>query len=270
MKPYYQDKWVTIYHGDCREILPTLEKVDLVLTDPPYFIPAKHYETRRLFRRTFGDLGILESFFKGLFDDLDKVLKQDGLLYMFCDGQSYPLFYYYAYFITKAVRPLIWDKKVSFNGYYWRHQHEIILFGVRPEKHKIPTGDGDILRYSAVKVDKRMHPAEKPIDLLSHIIRATASEDATILDPFLGSGTTAYCAKKLGRKCIGIEISEDYCRIAAQRCAQAVLPLEVEQVKQGQGVSKPTMFSGMTLTTKGNKIRGKMSINQVSEETDRE
>uniref|UniRef100_A0A6M3LFF5 site-specific DNA-methyltransferase (cytosine-N(4)-specific) n=1 Tax=viral metagenome TaxID=1070528 RepID=A0A6M3LFF5_9ZZZZ len=114
------------------------------------------------------------------------------------------------------------------------------------------------------------HPAIFPEALaLDHII-SWSNAGGLILDPFLGSGTTAYCAKKLGRKCIGIEISEDYCRIAAQRCAQAVLPLEVEQVKQGQGVSKPTMFSGMTLTTKGNKIRGKMSINQVSEETDRE
>jgi len=224
---YYSDKWVAIAHGDCREILPELpdRSVDLVLTDPPYFIPAKHYETRRLFKRTFGDLGILESFFKGLFNDIDKILKDNGLLYVFCDGQSYPLFYYHVYFITKAVRPLIWDKKVSFNGYYWRHQHEIILFGVRPEKHKIPTGDGDILRYSAVKVDERQHPAEKPTDLLSHILGATSKESDLILDPFLGSGTTCYCAKKLNRYSIGIEIEEKYCEIAAKRCCQEVMEL---------------------------------------------
>ena len=224
IKPYYQDMWVAIYHGDCREILPQLDvKVDLVLTDPPYFIPAKHYETRRLFKRTFGDLGILESFFKGFFADIDKVLRDDGLLYVFCDGQSYPLFYYYVYFITKTVRPLIWDKKVSINGYYWRHQHEIILFGVRAEKHKIPTGDGDILRYSAVNVDERQHPAEKPVDLISHILGRTSEENNLILDPFLGSGTTCFCAKKLNRYSIGIEIEEKYCEIAARRCSQEVM-----------------------------------------------
>lgn len=209
--------------GDAIDVMKEMppESVDIILTDPPYFLPAKHYDTRKFFKRSFADLGILEGFFRGFFDQVDRVLKKDGLLYVFCDGQSYPLFYYYVYFITKAVRPLIWDKKVSFNGYYWRHQHEIILFGVRPEKHRIPTGYGDILRFNAVKVDKRRHPAEKPLDLMLYILKNTSKEGDIILDPFAGSGTVCLAAKQLGLSYIGIDLSPDYCKIAEERLLEA-------------------------------------------------
>lgn len=189
-----------------------------MLTDPPYFLPAKHYETRRLFSRNFSDLAIVEGFFKMIWEQIDRVVKDDGLIYVFCDGQSYPLFFYYMFFITKTCRPLIWDKKVSFNGYYWRHQHELILFGVRKEKHKIPTGKGDILRFNAVKVDIREHPAEKPTELIKELLNISNQSD-TILDPFMGSGTTGVACKELGRKFIGIEIEKKYYDIAVKRIA---------------------------------------------------
>jgi len=212
-----------IYNGDCLEVMETFpdKSVDLVLTDPPYFLPAQHYNTRKQFRRNFADLGILESFFKGFFNELSRVMKPDGHFYIFCDGQSYPLFYYYSYFFTKSVRPLIWDKKTSINGYNWRHQHEIILYAEMPETKPIPSGDGDILKYSAVKVDERKHPAQKPIDLLSKIISKHKAE--LVLDPFAGSGSTLIAAKNLGKNYLGIELSAEYCKIANERLAQGVL-----------------------------------------------
>ncbi|MFW9952264.1 MAG: hypothetical protein ACFFKA_19255, partial [Candidatus Thorarchaeota archaeon] len=85
-----------------------------------------------------------------------------GFIYIFCNDDSYPLFWYYCYPFSKNVRTLIWDKITSFNGYGWRHQHEIILYAEMPESPKITTGDGDILKDRAVKVDNRDHPAEKP------------------------------------------------------------------------------------------------------------
>ncbi len=69
------------------------------------------------------------------------------------------------------------------------------------------------------------HPTGRPIDTISYIIAMYDSQ--IILDPFLGSGTTAYCAKKLNRKCIGIEIEEKYCEIAAKRCSQSVMRLDI-------------------------------------------
>jgi len=226
MKPYYQDKWVTIYHGDCREILPQLDvKVDLVLTDPPYFLPAKHYETRRQFPRSLGDLSILEYFFDGTLTDCLSILKNTGFLYLFCDGQSYPVFYVKLYSKVKALRPLIWDKVVSINGYSWRHQHEIILFAEMDNSPVIKTGDGDILKFRAEPIDNREHPSQKSQDLISALIGKSTISEMTILDPFLGSGTTCFCAKKLNRYSIGIEIEEKYCEIAAMRCSQEVMEL---------------------------------------------
>jgi len=230
-KPFNELVWDKDYInqiicGDCLEIMKNIpdKSIDLVLTDPPYFLPAKHYETRKTFSRSFSDLVLVESFFSLVFNEIDRILKPDGMFYIFCDGQSYPLFYYYGYFITKTTRPLIWDKKVSFNGYYWRHQHELILFGVRPEKHKIPTGKGDIIRFSAVPIEERKHPAEKPIELIKELL-SISKENDLILDPFLGSGTTAVACKELGRRFIGIEISEKYCEIARKRLSQGVLSL---------------------------------------------
>ena len=222
----YPDDYIDkVICGDCLEVMKGIpdKSVDGIITDPPYFLPAKHYQTRKHFKRNFSDLGILESFFKGFFDIIDKKLRDNGLFYIFCDGQSYPLFYYYAYFITKTTRPLIWDKKISFSGYYWRHQHEIILFGIRPEKHKIPTGKGDIIRCGAMKIDSRKHPAEKPVELILEILQNTFEENAIILDPFLGSGTTAVACKQLNRRFIGIEINPDYCKIARERLSQEYL-----------------------------------------------
>jgi len=120
---------------------------------------------------------------------------------------------------------LIWDKLTSINGYSWRHQHELVLFAEMPNSEPIKTGDGDILRYRAEPIDDRQHPSQKPVDLISALTAKNTVENNLILDPFLGSGTTCYCAKKLNRHSIGIEIEEKYCEIAAKRCCQEVMEL---------------------------------------------
>jgi len=125
-------------------------------------------------------------------------------------------------------------------------------------------------KYSIIYADPPWHTIVFPVELAKDHIISWSNPDDLILDPFLGSGTTAYCAKKLGRKCIGVEIEERYAHIAAERCRQAVLPLEVEQVQQGHSTSEPSMFPSMTPPTKGNKIRSKMGINQIGKEPDRE
>jgi len=219
---FYQDDWATIYCGNCLEIMPLMEPegVDLVVTDPPYFLPVQHYQTRKKFSRNFSDLGILEHFFKDFFRLINISISQNGTIYMFCDGQSYPLFYYHLYPFCKALRPLIWDKKTSINGYGWRHQHEIIIFAEMPTSKPIPTGDGDILRFDAVKVDVREHPAEKPFKLINSLVKKSTIEQQLVFDPFLGSGTTCIVAKNLNRKSIGIEINPKYCEIAVKRLKQ--------------------------------------------------
>jgi len=201
-----------IIHGDCIEELKEMkdDSVDLVITDPPYFVPANHYSTRTAFKRNFGDLGVMEFFFKEIFKELTRVLKPTGCLYVFCDGQSYPLFYYHLYQYCKSVRPLIWDKKTSINGYHWRHQHELVIFAQMPQNEKVPTGDGDILRYNAVKVGERKHPAQKPVDLLKRFIEKSSKEGDVVLDCFAGCGSTGQACVELNRIPILIEKEKEY------------------------------------------------------------
>jgi len=203
--------------GDAVELMENIdnESVDLILTDPPYFIPARHYATRKQFSRSFADIGLIEYFFRDVFSHFKRILKPTGHLLIFCDGQSYPLFYWHTFLFTKAVRPLIWDKLVSFSGYSWRHQHELILYGEMPEARPIKTGDGDILKHRAVNVNNRLHPAEKPIKLLEEMILKLDSH--VIIDTFMGSGSTGVACKNLNRRFIGIEKDEKYFEIAKQR-----------------------------------------------------
>ena len=210
-----------LLRGDCINELQTLESysVDLVVTDPPYFVPATHYNVRSGSFRSLSDLGILEHFFSAVFKELDRVITTDGHAYVFCDGQSYPVMYATAYPYFKSIRPLIWDKQTSINGYGWRHQHEIILFCQRQEAKPIPTGDGDILKCRAVPIKQREHLAEKPVALLETLIRK--HEPRVVLDPFMGSAATGVAAKNTGCGYIGIEKEPAYFELAQRRIEAA-------------------------------------------------
>jgi DNA modification methylase len=221
-KPYYEEPGITIYHGDCRNILPHLEPVDLVLTDPPYAIPTVVAQSR-IWTRNIGDLNICESYFRDWMKDLRKCLSDDGRIFMFCNQTSYPVIFR-SFYGDFNIHLLIWDKGKIGMGSDFRKTFELILYGysinVKPlEKDGI--GHSDILRFMPVPSMGRKHPAEKPIDLLTNIISRFAKN--TILDPFMGSGTTLRAAKDLGRKAIGIEIEEKYCAIAVERLRQGVL-----------------------------------------------
>jgi site-specific DNA-methyltransferase (adenine-specific) len=199
-------------------------RADLLVTDPPYFLPAAHYSVRSGTSKSVGDLSILEHYFKGVFAEFAGVLPPTGSAYVFCDGQSYPIFHRAAYSLFKKLRPLVWDKLVCINGYSWRHQHELILFCEMAEAPNVPTGEGDVLKCRAVPIGDRVHLAQKPIELLKRLIGK--SVHGTVLDPFSGAGSTLLAASQLGRPAVGIEIEERYCEIAAKRLAQEVLPLE--------------------------------------------
>jgi hypothetical protein len=86
-----------------------------------------------------GDLSILNGFFDSTFDDLASILNPASSAYVFCDAKSYPIFWRSMFPIFKHVRLCIWDKIVSFNGYTWRHQHELIAWGEMEESPRIET-----------------------------------------------------------------------------------------------------------------------------------
>jgi len=217
LKPYYQDKWVTIYHGDCREILPQLDvKVDLVLTDPPYGhnIDYLSYEDS------------LENL-KALIDSVMPRLFELSALIALTPGND-RMFYY-----PKPSWVLCWYIGPNGTGstpWGFNCWQPILVYGKDPYLAEGLGRRKDIIihefenQFHASHFIK--HPTVKPEKTWSKLImRLSPFNKQLILDPFLGSGTTCYCAKKLNRYSIGIEIEEKYCEIAAKRCLQEVMEL---------------------------------------------
>ncbi len=263
MKPYYQDKWVTIYHGDCREILPQLpdESVDLVLTDPPWMIsqevtihrsmnPQKYKYVGKDIDLNFGEWDKFENeaeYREFTRDWLGKViicLKEGGHLISFFDQHkaSYLiedarerglLMRQHLYWLKtnpvprarkidfmSALEQACWFTKGSKSGVTFNYQ-----LGQQTNYVSAPI-PGHTLRDDG----ERSHPTQKPFKVLAVWINYLSNLMDIILDPFLGSGVTAYTAKKLGRRCIGIETGERYCEISANRCRQMILEFNEVQV----------------------------------------
>jgi DNA modification methylase len=225
--PYYQDDLVTIYHGDALEVAPSLGMVDLILTDPPFFMPATHYQVRVTtgWQRSWGDTSILASWWRGVVDATVPRLRPDGQFLTFCDDESYAVFYPALYGRFDALAALVWDKGMGM-GSPWRRSHELIISARwAGSKWTGGAGEQDILKVRRIQTAERHHPVDKPPELLARLIEPTTASGDTVLDPFLGGGSTLVAAKSLNRRAIGIEIEERYCEVAARRCSQEVLGL---------------------------------------------
>lgn len=207
--PYYEHDGIVIYHGDCRDILPHLPKVDLVLTDPPYGIDFVSRPTMQ--QRAKGCIPATWDTAK---------LPLDVLLSLIARA-DYVIIWGGNYYSLPPVRGFfIWDKGPSFKNrsfaeceFAWNN---------------LPGNAQIILHQHLADARYAEHPTQKPLALMKWCIMQPEKFDEpshTILDPFMGSGTTLRAAKDLGRKCIGIEIEEKYCEIAVRRLAQTVLPL---------------------------------------------
>jgi site-specific DNA-methyltransferase (adenine-specific) len=217
MTPYYQDELVTIYHGDCRELLPSIE-ADVVVTDPPYGIGwrrgVNHARGSRAHSGIIGD---------GDTSIRDEVLAQLRQLPGIVFGS------FYAPFPDQLRQVLVWHKPpdaglVGSATGYRRDAEPIFLVGPWPVFLCTRSSVLRVMAGQAGTTTATGHPHTKPFALMVWLIEA--APPGTILDPFMGSGTTLVAAKSLNRHAIGIEIEERYCEIAAQRCAQGVLGLE--------------------------------------------
>jgi DNA modification methylase len=214
IKPYYQDDHCTIYNADCREILPELPKVDLVLTDPPYGIGESMGKNKnRGLLASAKDYGYSEWDKKVIDWDLIEMIIQNAKNSIIFGGNYYP--------VPPSSKWLIWDKDNGDNDFADCEMAWTNLKGsVRLFKY---TWNG-MLQENMKNKEIRQHPTQKPAPLMKWCIEQ-AGEPKTILDPFMGSGTTLRAAKDLNRKSIGIELEEKYCEIAAERLRQEVLPL---------------------------------------------
>lgn len=209
IEPYYDQDGITIYHGDCSEILPALAPVELIVTDPPYGIG---YE--------YGD---------GTDDSPDKHWSWFlPILEMMREASPQVVFTHRQEAIWHLPKPdhlAVWHK--PFNLTYsikgWQAKWEpIFIYGGVVTKMasgaKRPSST-DSWAYNTTP-NIYGHPATKPVELMREII---STFSGVVCDPFMGSGTTLRAAKDLGRRAIGIEINKDYCDIAIERLRQGVL-----------------------------------------------
>jgi len=199
MKPYYDDgRGIVIWHGDCREILPTLPKVDLVLTDPPYPNGANHF---------IAGIPAAEQFMWQF---------QCPRWFVFWDEMAPP------YHPLPRVAIHIWYRTNTNRPDNYEAIYEMNADGIKRPSRVFPFAV--ICEGLTGCIEATGHPTQKNVKLITALI-SLASNSKTILDPFMGSGTTLRAAKDLGRRAIGIEIEERYCEIAARRLSQEVLPL---------------------------------------------
>lgn len=225
MKPYYEDDRTTIYCGDLRDVPLPKASVDAVVTDPPFFMPADHFQSRVKWQRSWGDVSVLGTFWATTLDSLLPAIKPTGHFLAFCNGDSYPVFYPEMYRRFDKCKCLVWNKGRVGLGRIWRHQHELIIAARWRESFSDIRGQlyADVITSAATPSKDRQHPVEKPVAMLRPLIEPITPEDGVVLDPFMGGGSTLLAARSLGRRAIGIEIEERYCEVAASRLAQGDL-----------------------------------------------
>lgn len=267
LKPYYQDGYAQIFLGDCREILPTLPKVDLVVTSPPYDNLRTYGEsfqwefssTAMQLSLGLNDGGVIcwnvgdetidgsetgTSFRQALyFKDAAALRIHDTMIYEKANfsnpsNNRYHQIFEYVFILSngkpRTFNPIL-DKVNLYGTCHGRNTYRKAdgSMGERPKNEGRDLGmRTNIWRMNTAGQENMCkaneHPAMMPLRLASDLIFSWSNSGDTVLDPFAGSGTTLVAAKALGRKSIGVEIEERYAEIAAKRLQQEYLPLTIE------------------------------------------
>lgn len=211
--PYFQDDAVTIYHGDCSIIAPQLGAFDLLCTDPPYGIGEA--QNKRSGKR-HGKAAVASRDY-GAFD-WDDTPPSAWLLEMLIARTRHQIIFGGNYFSLAPSRCwLVWDKENGDNDYAdcelaWTN-FDAAVRRIRHMWHGMLRKGGE----------EREHPTQKPLHVMTWAIGLCPQKPTSVLDPFMGSGTTLRACKDLGIRAVGIEREEKYCEIAARRMSQQTL-----------------------------------------------
>ncbi|ERF61833.1 DNA methylase family protein [Treponema socranskii subsp. socranskii VPI DR56BR1116 = ATCC 35536] len=216
---------INLLHGDCIDLLPKIpaESIDAVITDPPYFLGMTHNGQKGC----FNDLAICKPFYEKLFTAYKRVLKPDGCVYFFCDWRSYAFYYPIMYGILGVKNMLVWDKQAG-PGNFYTYQHELVIFTTKRNAfnvkgtYSIISGIRSFVSGARKTNGEKVHPTQKPVELIEKFIKDSTDEGGTVLDTFMGSGTTGVACINTGRKFIGMELDDNYFSIAKTRIENAI------------------------------------------------
>ena len=228
---YYDRDGITIYNADCRDVLPYLEpgSIDLVLTDPPYgvrYVTAWRSRNDPLVAAIEGDES-LDSL-RAVMDDVERLLANDRHAYFFASAMKVGETQEIVSESLTVKNVLIWDKGDAGSvgdleagyGVNW----EALIYASKGRRTFNGPRPRALFRHDWSGTRDPVHPTVKPVGILQRFVERSSCAGETILDPFMGSGTTLRAAKDLGRRAIGIELEERYCEIAVKRLQQSVLP----------------------------------------------
>jgi site-specific DNA-methyltransferase (adenine-specific) len=243
MKPYYSDDSCVIYLGDCRDIIPLLEPVDHVITDPP-FSAYTHGNAKSNRGKGHGNAAI--DFAAIDFAAIDALVRALGPMCArwliatmdwrhiaaleLCTPEPWEFVRFGVWVKTNPMPQISADRPANgWDGICYLHNK-----GTK----KRWNGGGDHGNWIGPVVVNGDHPTGKPEPFIRKLVEQHTDSGETILDPFMGSGTTLVAAKRLGRKAIGIEINEQYAEVAARRLSQGALTeMFAETVPEAQAIS---------------------------------
>lgn len=235
--PYFCQDGVTIYRGDCRDVLAELpaDSADLLLTDPPYGQQFAGRGEATATANVRGD-GARQGMrlVRNMLDETMRVLRQDAHAYLFCHWESWPDFYDAVSSYLPIKNALPWWKNRGGMGdteMEYARDYEVVLYAARGRRPLAGKRDGAVISGIPPVGNDRLHPTEKPVALMSRLIQKSCPSGGLVLDPFAGSGPVGEAARALGCRAILIEIEERYCEAAARRLSQTVLPLTGERMR---------------------------------------
>ncbi|MEW6733131.1 MAG: site-specific DNA-methyltransferase [Acidobacteriota bacterium] len=218
LQPYYQDDYCTIYQGDCLDVLPHLSDVDLVVADPPYVFGLASTANEGKCG-SWADLMNNSVYYCAWLSHCQCLtINNSGAAWVFNSWRSYPVLARASTELKWGIRSLlVWNKEClvtgSDNGL--RPTYELVALFPNPGFSIANRSLTDIWSFKWPTTKPHGHPAKKPEALISKVIEESGAH--TILDPFMGSGTTLAAAKALGRRAIGIEADKHWCNVAVER-----------------------------------------------------
>lgn len=258
MTPYFQRNGITLYHGDAREILPSLSdgSVDFIFTDPPY--GHRNNDGGDLANRRENALGLVRrgkaeagesrpiandgpeanDLVRWFFGQVPRLLATGGCCCCCCcGGGPDPQFARWSLWMDEAIgfkHAVVWDKGGLGMGWHYRRNYEMVLVAEKPGGPCRWYGGNDVpnvIRISGIKPSKDEHPTPKPLKLVCKFIGYHTQPGDLMLDPFVGGGTTLVAAQGMGRKAIGCEVDERWCELTAKRLDRHDTPLLTKEWK---------------------------------------